>query len=77
MMHSELQGRHEAIDGQAMTLQDLYELLRKIPRKARDNYFSVTSEDGRQADISGVSFGQSDQAEKWDFHVHLITKEWY
>lgn len=76
-MHSELQGRHETSDGQAMTLQDLYELLKKLPRKARDNYFSVASEDGRQAEIHGMSFGQSDQAEKWEFNVHLITKEWY
>lgn len=77
MMHSALQGRHETSDGQAMTLQDLYEMLKRLPRKARDNYFSVTAEDGKQAEIHGLSFGQSDQADKWEFSVHLITKEWY
>jgi len=78
MMHTELMGRHETTDGEAMTLQDLLELLRSLPRQARDNYVTVYSPDNIQrAEVRGLAFAQSDQAEKWEFKISLLTTEWY
>lgn len=68
MLHSEIHGKHLPGNGEGITLQDLYELLKRIPRKARDNFVTV---DGK--DVLGISFGQSDQAEKWEFKAHLVV----
>lgn len=71
MLYSELHGTHEPNGGEGLTLQDLLELLRSIPRQARNNYVSVTFEDGTTGDVTGLRIGQSDQAEKWEFSVHV------
>lgn len=67
MLHSEIQGRHIPNKGEGLTLQDLLELLQSVPRKARDNYLTVNGQD-----VIGLAFGQSTQAEKWEFYVNLI-----
>ena len=70
MLHSEIQGTHEpGASGTGCTLQELYELLRSLPRKARQNY--IMTQDGE--DVTGLHFAQSDQAEKWDFNVYIAT----
>jgi len=69
MLHSEIQGQHWPEKGNGITLQDLLELLRRIPRQARDNYVMC---DGK--DVIGLNFSQSTQAEKWEFKVSLVTE---
>jgi len=58
-------------------MQDLYELLGSIPRKARNSFITITGADGSVADITGISLGQSDQSEKWEFRAHMLTGNWY
>lgn len=70
MLQSEIHGRHLLGNGEGILLQDLYEFLKRMPRKARGNYLTV---DGK--DVLGISFGQSDQAEKWEFKVSLVLDE--
>jgi hypothetical protein len=61
-------GDFEPNDGEALTIEDVIEMLRKsIKPKAR--IFSYLTVGGR--DVIGVSIGQSDQAEKHDLHVQL------
>jgi hypothetical protein len=70
ILHSGIQGEHWPNGGKGITLEDLYQWLRTVPRKARENY--VTGEDGK--DLIGFSFGQSSEAEKWEFKVHLVLE---
>lgn len=79
MILSQLHGQHLPQNGEGITLEDLYQLLKTIPaRVRRQNYPTVCGPDpaGKQADIAGISFGQSDQAEKYEFHAAIITTEW-
>jgi hypothetical protein len=72
LLHSELQGTHDAY-GPAMTIQEMLDLLRSIPRQARQNYLSMVDKDGNIVDVTGLHFAQSDQAEKWEFKVYVVT----
>jgi len=74
MTHAEVLGSHTGYNGDGFTLQELLELLKRIPAKARGNYLMIVFPDGTQRDITGISFAQSDQAEKWDFKVYLDTQ---
>lgn len=70
--HAQLLGSHIPNDGDdGLTIEQLYQLLGSIPRKARDNYIMILAPDGCAADVAGLQFAQSDQAEKWDFKVYL------
>jgi hypothetical protein len=68
MTKDELIGRHLPGNGQGITGEDLYQLLRQIPRKARENYLMCNGND-----VLGLSIGQSDQAEPWEFKLRLVT----
>jgi hypothetical protein len=73
MMHDELIGNaFLPNNGEGITLQDLLELIRKIPAKARQNYVQVNL-GGESAEVTGIAFAQSDQAEKWEFKVYIAT----
>lgn len=73
MMYAEIHGDHEPNNGSGITAQEMLDLLRSIPRKARDNYLRVIGEDGCPVEVSGLHFGKSDQAEKWEFKVYIRT----
>lgn len=72
MMHDELIGQTFEPTGEGLTLQELYDLIRKIPARARQNYVMVTMGDER-ADVTGLAFAQSDQAERWEFKIYIKT----
>lgn len=74
MMHAELLGSHCGYNGGSLTIQELLDLLKRIPAKARHNYLMVCFPDGVFHDVTGISFTQSDQAEKWDFKVYVDTE---
>lgn len=75
MLHSQLLGTHDSYDGQGMTIQELLDLLNSIPRRARGNHLMIVGEDGLGRDVTGVHFAQSDQAEKWDFNVYIVSQK--
>lgn len=66
LRRDDLIGRHLPNNGDGITAEDLYQLLKQIPRKARENYLMCG--DG---DVTGISISQSDQAEPWDFKIHI------
>jgi hypothetical protein len=75
MMHDELTGNtFLPNNGEGLTLQDLLELIRKIPARARQNYVMVSMGDER-GDVTGLAFAQSDQAEKWEFKIYITTDQ--
>ena len=51
-----------------MTVWELLDTLRQVPRQARHNYLQLDRDDPQAA----LQFAQSDQAEKWDFRVYLV-----
>ena len=63
MRHSELLGTHGGHDPRRMTVQELLDTLRQVPRQARHNYLQLDRADPQAA----LQFARSDQ-EKWDFH---------
>lgn len=71
MTKDELIGRHLPNDGQGITAEDLYQLLKRIPRKARENNLQVAW----GGDVLGLSIAQSDQAEPWEFRLYVVTDE--
>ncbi|HEY1898142.1 MAG TPA: hypothetical protein VGG62_17815 [Terracidiphilus sp.] len=71
MTHTELQGTHEPSNGEGLTIQDLLDLLKRVPAQARGNYLRVNCGDGEVREVTGLQFAQSDQAEKWEFKVYL------
>lgn len=75
MTYSELLGAHEPYDPQmGMSIEELYQILRRIPRKVREsNYMMVVHPDMSIDDVRGLSFAQSDQAEKHEFKVYVTT----
>lgn len=77
MMHSELHGTHNNgnREGEGMTLEDLYQLLKRVPLKARENYVMIVDKDCMSHDVIGLQFAQSDQAEKWEFKVYLKVSD--
>jgi hypothetical protein len=75
MRHDELVGTHDSHDGQGMTIQDMLDLLHSIPHQARHNHLMVCGPDDVSRDVAGIAFAQSDQAEKWDFKVYIVTME--
>lgn len=77
LLPSEVQGTHMPNNGEGITLEDLYQLIKSIPVKIRrSNYIMVDAQDWTTADVIGLSFAQSDQAEPHEFKVHMITTEW-
>ncbi len=66
--HSTLIGFHGSQRG-GLTVQDLLDLLKSVPAKARQNYVMVAG----MGDVVGIQMAQSDQAEKWDFKVYITT----
>jgi hypothetical protein len=73
--HDALIGRHEPNGGEGLTIRELIDLLRSIPPQARGNYIGVVGEDCIGRDVAGISFAQSDQAQRWEFHVHLTLQD--
>lgn len=75
MTLTELLGPHDCHDPQTgMSMQELYELLRRVPRRVREsNYMMVSHPDGSRDDVRGLHFAQSDQAEKHEFKVYVST----
>lgn len=71
LLHSELLGTHDSYDGQGMTIQDLLEFLKSVPRQARGNCVMISTNEG-PTDLTGIHFSQSDQAGKWEFKVYLV-----
>lgn len=74
MTHAELLGTHDSYNGHGLTIQELLDILKSVPRQARHNYMMVTGPDGIAHDVTGVHFAQSDQAEKWDFKVYVVRQ---
>jgi hypothetical protein len=73
MMHDDLIGvSFLPNNGEGLTLQDLLELIRNFPAKARQNYVRVNM-GGESAEVTGIAFAQSDQAEKWEFKIYITT----
>jgi hypothetical protein len=57
-----------------MTLQELLELLKRIPRRVREsNYPMIVYPDNTIGELRSLHFAQSDQAEKWEFKVYIST----
>jgi hypothetical protein len=75
MTHSELLGTHDSYDGHGMTLQELLDLLKSVPRQARSNYLMAAGPDGISRDVTGLHFAQSDQSEKWEFKVYVVAQK--
>ena len=73
LLHSELQGTFDSYDGEGMTIQELLDLLKSIPPKARHNYIMVETEAG-SGEVTGLHFTKGDQQAKWDFKVYLQVK---
>jgi len=71
LLHAELLGRHTGPESQGITVQDLLELLQRIPLRAR-HYVQMAGPNDIPVDVTGIQFAQSDQAEKWDFKVYLV-----
>ena len=71
MTRNELIGRHLPGNGEGITGEDLYQLLKSMPRKARGNYLQVTG----GGDVLGLSIAQSDQAEPWEFKLYVVTEQ--
>lgn len=73
MMHDDLIGQtYLPNNGEGITLQDLLELIHSVPAKARQNYVQVRVGDDL-AEVTGLAFAQSDQAEKWEFKIYIKT----
>jgi hypothetical protein len=75
LLHSQLLGTHDSYDGQGMTIQELLDLLKSVPPKARHNYVMVSHGDAPPEDVTGLHFAQSDQAEKWEFKVYIVAQK--
>lgn len=73
MSHDELLGIHGSYGGQGMTIQEMLDLLRSVPRQARHNYLMVSGPNGDVRDVTGIHFAQSDQSERWDFKVYIVV----
>lgn len=68
-------GQHKPGNGEGITLEDLYQLLKSLPRQVRDNYAVVRHPDGSATDLTGLGFAQSDQAEKWEFKAYVLSED--
>lgn len=75
MTYAELLGSHEPYDPEmGMSIEELYQILRQIPRKVREaNYMMVTHPDGSRDDVRGLQFAQHDQSERHEFNVYVTT----
>jgi hypothetical protein len=73
MIYSEIQGVHTPGDGNGVTVQELLDFLRTIPKQARGNYLMIATADGCH-DLTEIQVAQSDQAEKWEFKFYLSSK---
>ena len=69
MRHSELLGTHGGHDPRRMTVWELLDTLRQVPRQARHNYLMMVVSPSGSTELAALQFAQSDQAEKWDFRV--------
>ena len=52
-----------------MTVWELLDTLRQVPRQARHNYLMMVVSPSGSTELAALQFAQSDQAEKWDFRV--------
>lgn len=68
---SEIQGDHLPLDGEGLTLEDLYQLIKSIPRKVREN--SYVGSHGNE--VTGLQFGHRSTAEKYEFSVAIVTDD--
>lgn len=67
MSYEELIGRHLPASGEGITGEDLYQLLKSMPSRARNNYVTVAN-----GDLIGLNIAKSDQSQRWEFKLHLI-----
>lgn len=61
-------GRHVPNNGEGLTAQDLYELLRVMTLTERRKSYVTAG----PFDVIGLSIGQSDQAERCELSVHIV-----